>query len=123
MHNRLKDLRTDLNLTQEEFANKICVTKSSVSMMERGERNPSPQTVQLICQQFGVRKDWLLEGTGPMKLPAVEDDAIIDEVLAGDDEFVKAVIRGIAKSPGGWEKMRDVFNAIAAELQKNSPDA
>lgn len=123
MHNRLKDLRTDLNLTQEEFANKICVTKSSVSMMERGERNPSPQTVQLICQQFGIRKDWLLEGTGPMKPPAAEDDAIIDEVLAGEDEFIKAVIRGIAKTPGGWEKMRDVFNAISAELQKNNPDA
>lgn len=123
MNNRIKQIRLESGLTQEEFSSKISITKSSVSMMERGERSPSPQTVQLICQQFGVRKDWLLEGSGPMKLPSVEDDAIIDEVLAGDDEFVKAVIRGIAKTPGGWEKMRDVFNAIAAELQKNNPDA
>lgn len=123
MHTRLKALRMELGLTQDDFAARISITKSSVSLMERGERNPSPQTIQLICQQFRVRKDWLLEGTGPMMLPEADDDAIIDEVLAGDDEFVKAVIRGIAKTPGGWEKMRDVFNAIAAELQKNNPEA
>ena len=41
---------------------------------------------------------------------------IVSEVLRGEDEFIKAVIRGIAKTPGGWEKMREVFNAIRAEL-------
>jgi len=120
---RIKQVRTEMGLTQDEFASRIGIGKSSVSLLESGRNNPSPQTIQLICQQFGVRKDWLLEGTGPMKLPAAEDDAIIDEVLAGDDDFVKAVIRGIAKTPGGWEKMRDVFNAISAELQKNNPNA
>lgn len=123
MKDRIKQVRTEMGLTQDEFASRIGIGKSSVSLLESGRNNPSPQTIQLICQQFGVRKDWLLEGTGPMKLPAAEDDAIIDEVLAGDDDFVKAVIRGIAKTPGGWEKMRDVFNAISAELQKNNPNA
>ena len=123
MNNRIKLIRSELGLTQDEFAARIGIGKSSVSLLESGRNNPSSQTVQLICQQFGVRKDWLLYGSGPMKPPTAEDDAIIDEVLAGDDEFVKAVIRGIAKTPGGWEKMRDVFNAIAAELQKNNPDA
>ena len=53
-----------------------------------------------------------------MMQPADEDDEIVDAVLAGEDEFIKAVIRGIAKTPGGWEKMHDVFTAIAAELEK-----
>lgn len=123
MKDRIKQVRKEYGLTQEEFATRIGIAKSSVSLLESGRNNPSTQTIQLICQQFRVRKDWLLEGTGPMMLPEADDDAIIDEVLAGDDEFVKAVIRGIAKTPGGWEKMRDVFNAIAAELQKNNPEA
>lgn len=123
MNERIKQLRKELDMTQQAFADRISFSRSALAKIESGENTPSPQTVQLICQQFGVRKDWLLYGTGPMKPPAAEDDAIIDEVLAGDDDFVKAVIRGIAKTPGGWEKMRDVFNAIAAELQKNNPDA
>lgn len=123
MNERIKQVRTEAHLSQRSFGDLIGISGPSVARLESGENNPSSQTVQLICQQFGVRKDWLLYGTGPMKPPAAEDDAIIDEVLAGDDEFVKAVIRGIAKTPGGWEKMRDVFNAIAAELQKNNPDA
>lgn len=123
MKDRIKQVRKEYGLTQEEFATRIGIAKSSVSLLESGRNNPGTQTIQLICQQFRVRKDWLLEGTGPMMLPEADDDAIIDEVLAGDDEFVKAVIRGIAKTPGGWEKMRDVFNAIAAELQKNNPEA
>lgn len=123
MNERIKQLRKDLAMTQQLFADRISISRSALAKIESGENMPSSQTIQLICQQFGVRKDWLLEGTGPMKPPAAEDDAIIDEVLAGDDEFVKAVIRGIAKTPGGWEKMRDVFNAIADELKKNNPDA
>jgi transcriptional regulator with XRE-family HTH domain len=123
MNERIKQLRKDLGMTQATFADRILVSRSALAKIESGENNPSPQTIQLICQQFRVRKDWLLEGTGPMMLPEADDDAIIDEVLAGDDEFVKAVIRGIAKTPGGWEKMRDVFNAIASELQKNNPEA
>ena len=51
-------------------------------------------------------------------------DNAIDEVLGGEDEFIKAVLRGIAKTPGGWDKMREVFNAIAAELEKEKkPEA
>lgn len=121
MNTRIKELRKSLGLTQAEFAKKIGLGFSALSKIEVGTNTPTPQTIQLICQQFGVRRDWLVEGTGPMQLPPDEDDMIVDSVLAGEDEFVKAVIRGIAKSPGGWEKMREVFTAIAEELQKNTP--
>ena len=121
MKQRIKELRSALNLTQDEFAARIGISKSALSRLEAGINNPSAQTIQFICQQFGVRRDWLVDGTGPMQLPPDEDDMIVDSVLAGEDEFVKAVIRGIAKSPGGWEKMREVFTAIAEELQKNTP--
>ena len=51
------------------------------------------------------------------------DDELIDKVLAGEDEFIKAFIKGIAKCPGGWEKMRDVFASVQAELDKiNAPE-
>lgn len=114
-------MRKEQGLTQDEFAARIGITKSALSRLESGVNNPGPQTLQLICQQFGVRRDWLTDGTGPMRVPIDDDDQLVDAVLAGEDDFIKAVIRGIAKTPGGWEKMREVFNAISAELQKNTP--
>lgn len=122
INQRIKQLRKEQGLTQDEFAARIGITKSSVSLLESGKNSPSTQTLQLICQQFGVRRDWLTDGTGPMRVPIESDDQLVDAVLAGEDEFIKAVIRGIAKTPGGWEKMREVFDAISAELQKNTPD-
>lgn len=109
-------------MTQQEFADQIGIGPSALSRLELGTNNPSTQTLQLICQQFGVQRVWLTDGVGPMRIPIESDDQLVEAVLAGEDEFVKAVIRGIAKTPGGWEKMRDVFNAISAELQKNTPD-
>lgn len=123
MNTRIKYLRKHLSLTQEEFAAKIGIGKSALSRIESGVNNPSEQTLKLICSEYNVRRDWLLSGEEPMQLPPDEDDEIVDSVLAGEDPYIKAVIRGIAKTPGGWEKMREVFTAIDAELKKNNPNA
>lgn len=122
MKDRIKMVRQQASLSQRAFGAAIGVSGPSIAHLESGSNHPSAQTIKLICQQFHVRRDWLVYGTGPMMLPDAEDDAIIDEVLSGEDEFIKAVIRGIAKTPGGWEKMREVFQAISQELQ-NNPDA
>ena len=122
MNNRIKQLRESAGLSTRAFAAKIGISSSSISKLESGENNPSERTIRLICSEFNVRRDWLLTGEEPMRLPPDEDDEIVDAVLAGEDEFIKAVIRGIAKTPGGWEKMRDVFNAIEAELNKSTPE-
>lgn len=119
MNNRIKQLRSDLKLTQDEFAAKISITKSSVSLIERGERNPSPQTIQLICQQFHVRRQWLVEGIGPIYMETTDDDVLIDQVLFGTDEFVKAFVKGVAKTPGGWEALRQIVEAVHAEMQNS----
>lgn len=118
MNTRIKEIRTELKMTQEAFGERIGLKRNSVAQIEIGVRVPSNQVVISICREFGVRRQWLEEGIGPMRQPETEDDEIVDAVLAGEDEFVKAVIRGIAKTPGGWEKMREVFLAIQAELDK-----
>lgn len=122
MNSRIKELREETGLSTRAFASRIGVSSSSISKLENGENNPSERTIRLLCSEFHVRREWLLTGEEPKRLPPDEDDEIVDAVLAGENEFIKAVIRGIAKTPGGWEKMRDVFNAIQEELQKNTPE-
>lgn len=122
MNNRIKDLRKSVDLSQDAFGRRIGITGASVSRIESGNREPSEQTIISICREFQVRRQWLEEGIGPMQQPLTEDDEIVDSVLAGEDDYVKAVIRGIAKTPGGWKMMRELFLTIQAELDKQKTD-
>lgn len=120
MNERIKKVLAESKLTQVRFADKIGISRTGLQKLISGENNPSEQTIRAICSQFKVNREWLEEGIDPMyqDTSPTSDDELIDEVLAGEDEFIKAFIKGIAKCPGGWEKMRDVFNSVQAELDK-----
>ncbi len=57
---RLRQLRTDGDLTQAALAQKLGISKSSVNMYERGEREPGLETLELIADTFNVDMDYLL---------------------------------------------------------------
>lgn len=57
---RLKILRTQAQMTQEELAAKLFVTRQAVSNYEQGIRYPSLDTLVRIAQLFGVSLDELL---------------------------------------------------------------
>lgn len=120
MGERIKQVRKEAEgkLSQEEFAASLGLSRGQLMTYEIDRVTPQRSVLMLISQQYSIRLEWLETGEEPMRLPPSEDDEIVDEVLAGSNEFVKAVIRGIAKTPGGWEMMREVFNAIQAELDK-----
>ena len=122
MKERIKAVRIESGYSMRAFGEKIGISAPSIARIESGENNPSEQTIRAICAQFKVNRRWLETGEGDMHPAENEDDEIVDEVLAGEDEFVKAVIRGIAKTPGGWESMKEIFTTIQAELDKNKPE-
>ena len=57
---RLRALRTGRGLSQMDFAKQIRISKSSVNMYERGEREPSFETLEAIADYFNVDMDYLL---------------------------------------------------------------
>ena len=59
-HERLKALRTGKDLSQAEFGRIIKVSKSSINMYERGEREPGLETLERIADYFNVDMDYLL---------------------------------------------------------------
>lgn len=56
----LKKLRLQENLTQQELADKIGVAFSTISMYERGQREPGFETLELIADFFNVDMNYLL---------------------------------------------------------------
>ena len=57
---RLKYLRKKCNLSQEDVAKTIGISKSSISMYERGEREPDFETLEAIANNFNVDMNFLL---------------------------------------------------------------
>ena len=83
--NILKSLREKNNLTQEQMAERVMVTRQAVSRWETGETQPNPETLKLLSKEFDVSINTLL-GT-PRQLicqccgmPLDEDSMISREV-------------------------------------------
>ncbi len=56
----LKELREKNNLTQEELAERVLVTRQAVSRWETGETQPNTDTLKLLSREFGVSINTLL---------------------------------------------------------------
>lgn len=57
---RLKELRTNANMTQAQLGRLIGVTKSVISFYELHERAPSPDILIKLSSVFHVSTDYLL---------------------------------------------------------------
>lgn len=80
MEERLKELRKSLNLTQQEFADKIGVKRNTIAQYESGRNAPIDAVITLICRTYGVSEAWLRTGEGEMFVPRDRSDAIAQEV-------------------------------------------
>lgn len=58
-HDRLKEARLNLGLTQEQLAIKIGVAKSTLNGYEKGNREPNMLTVQKLMQNLNIDANFL----------------------------------------------------------------
>lgn len=65
MENNIRLLRRDANMTQEELAKAIGVSRQSVVAIEKGRYNPSLELAFKIARQFNkqVEEVFIYEGT------------------------------------------------------------
>lgn len=63
MKDRIRKIRTDAGMTQEEFGKAIGATRGMVTTYEKGTI-PTQSTRMLICQRFNVSATWLETGEG-----------------------------------------------------------
>lgn len=78
---RIKQLRNELGLTQEDFGKRIGLSKSGISNIENGTRNISARHIKLICSEFGVSERWLKTGVYESRRSNITDFST-DELLA-----------------------------------------
>lgn len=66
MKDRIKQLRKALELTQQEFADKIGVKRNSFANYETGRNTPIDAIIVSMCREFNVNEEWLRTGKGEM---------------------------------------------------------
>jgi transcriptional regulator with XRE-family HTH domain len=96
---RLKEIRSHLDLTKLEMARKLGVDKASYYKNEYGKTFPSMASLKLLQKDHDISMDWLLFEKGPMfyrekgnelteakpgetQLPAIVENTEVKELLA-----------------------------------------
>jgi len=63
---RIKELRTELGLTQAKFAERVAIVASFISEIEGGVREINERAIRLIIAEYNVNENWLRHGQGSM---------------------------------------------------------
>lgn len=80
---RLLELRTKKQMTQEELAERLGVTRQSVSKWESNGTFPNMNKLIDICEIFQVSLDYLLRGVGNQLVEDNATEATATETMAG----------------------------------------
>ena len=90
MKDRIKKLRKSLDMTQQEFAERIGVKRNTIGQYEIGRNEPIDTVINLICREFNVNEEWLRNGEGEMFNPAPSDvlDQLADKYKLSNAAYI-----------------------------------
>ena len=94
---QIKDLRTREKLTQEQFAEKLNITRQAVSNWENDRNLPDIEMLILIAQNFHISLDELILGGNDMD----EVNVMTDKLVRDGSENRRAKMNMISTSVGG----------------------
>lgn len=93
LNTRITKIRKESNMTQEQFALEMGISKNYVNLIENGKKKPGDRLVSDICRKFNINEEWLRKGKEPMKiLPTGKLSSYIEEITHGNDDFIKDII-------------------------------
>lgn len=85
---RLKSLRAEKCISQADLAKQIKLSKSSINMYERGEREPGLETLERIADFFNVDMDYLLGKSDIVRKVHLHDSVEYVRALCKDRDNV-----------------------------------
>lgn len=120
MNERIKKLRKNLNMTQQEFAEKIGLKQNSIALIESGKRNISERSILSIIREFGVDEIWLRTGDGEMFQPITQEEELA-EFLADikkseDSDPIKKIVLAFMKLP---KEKQELMKDVMQQMMKN----
>lgn len=100
MADRIQSLRKAKGISQEEFADRVGVSRQAVSKWESEQSTPDLEKIIIMSDFFGVTTDYILKGIEP-----AEDKEQKDREVAGKVLYIAStafVAIGLFCAFGGW---------------------
>ncbi|MDD4754018.1 MAG: helix-turn-helix transcriptional regulator [Desulfitobacteriaceae bacterium] len=121
---RLKERRELKGLRQEDLAQAINSTKSTISQYESGKREPDLSNLAIIASQLSTTTDWLLGLTDDPEIsskPSLDDDIDLDNIrIAAHDEGSEPIIE---EEESKLKKLiREVIMEVREERRKEEEE-
>jgi transcriptional regulator with XRE-family HTH domain len=125
LNERIKKLRKALDLTQQDFANRLGTTRDNIAGYETGRRSPSVAVISLICREFDVSETWLRTGEGDMFIPMSRSDeiaAFVGDILRGEPDFRQRFISVLSRmTTDEWKLLEKKILELTEEIKKADP--
>ena len=124
---RVKKVRKYKEMTMEKFGERLGVTRTAISNIEKGYRGLTEQMLKAICREFNVNETWLRTGDGDMPQKLSEEEEIADlvsDVLENgkNNEFYGIILEIIRTynelSPGSQEVIKNFSKKLGENLSK-----
>ena len=112
IYERIRELRKKhLKMSMEVFGKRLGVSRDTINNIELNRLARPDQKMslyKLICSEFGVSEEWLLNGTGDMwDNKEAEYGTLIDRVMTGENEFAKNIFKTFALfDEKDWEALQ-----------------
>ena len=137
MNERMREARTALKLSQEEFGRRIGLSKFAISNYENNKQPITERSISNVCREYGVREEWLRNGVGDMftseyssAIARIVKDYRLDDIDAAILEtyvrlpvssraVLKSFILSVAnkKQPSDFEGLDDII--FTKELEED----
>ncbi len=113
MNERIKIIRKDFGLTQDEFGKKIGSARNTIANYENGNRTPSNSVILSICREFNVNEKWIREGLEPKYIEKSRSDIIAEfagKLMKDEDaSFRRRLTEALAKlDESEWELLEKI---------------
>jgi len=98
---RIRFVRKTLGIKQGEFARRIGLTQTALSMIELGKTALTEKNIKLICATFGIDENWLRTGNGEMfgSMSPYEKEllAVFGKLTPDTQEFVLEMAQNLLR--------------------------
>ena len=132
IYERIRELRKKhLKMSMEVFGKRLGVSRDTINNIELNRLARPDQKMslyKLICSEFGVSEEWLLNGAGDMwDNKEAEYGTLIDRVMTGENEFAKNIFKTFALfDEKDWEALQAMIekylNVASAEAVPDYED-
>ena len=99
LNEQIKKYRTEMNIFQEELAEKIYVTRQSISNWENGKTYPDIHSLLLLSSLFGISLDQLVKGDIEIMKEEIKKEEIAKTNRYGKIYTIMLIITAISAIP------------------------